>query len=491
MVTDSTSRISMILMDDWTPRSGELLEFIPTGQCNQAAHLAPPVSVPPSFVQQFHIANKIDAERAGAAPASSLGGCFTVDAPLDRVAMQRAIGAFVLRHETLRCWFSASAANGTFALTRHMVPPGVIGFTTTSVGVFDSGQDIRDVLAERFYTGTSPLRWPSFVYGAIDHGDNGFTVYFSTDHSHTDGYSILLGISELRSLYETFSTHRGPDALPPVGSHLELCRAEQATIERLDLGSPEIGDLLAVLLESGGRFQHVPVDFGLDPGETAPGVDATVAILDGIEADAFAAVAKANGASFSAGLFAALALTDLEVAGRTRYLSFNTVSTRVDPGYSSAQGWFINYLPIFFTMDESDRFTSLAPRAMTALDRVKPLTTVPILGLVDAASKVADVPVPTFTTPPMVAYLDFRRFDTGALPNVHTIRSLTANDRLGEYAQIWFCRESNRTVITVKYPGTPTANESVDAYLNHFRRIVQRVAHTGDYRVTTLAKASG
>ncbi|MFI6166382.1 condensation domain-containing protein [Nocardia sp. NPDC051052] len=479
MVTTRVNDLSMITMGEWMPRGGELLEYVPVTQSREAARRAPASSAPVSLLQQSHIAGKLAAERAGGTPASSLGGTFTVTGRLDRSAAQQAVTAFVLRHETLRCWFSAEESDGRLSLTRHLVAAADIGFTTVSAGMFDSSADIRAVTGRRFQTETNPVRWPAFVFGAIDHGDE-FTLFFSMDHSHTDGYSILLAFSELHTLYRAFQTGTAPD-LPVTGSHLEFCRDESRLLEHFDLKAPAVEELLAMLRNS--QFDQLPVDFGLAPGQTAARMDTRSEILDGDEADAFAVVCRANDASFSAGLFAALAVTDLEFAGRTSHHSFNVVSARDDSRYLAAQGWFVNYLPVGLTLGENALFTHTAKAAAGAFDRLKTLIGVPILGLLDAAG----APLPAFAAPPMVSYLDFRRFAAASLPAVHSMHSLTTDSMLGPVSQIWFCREAHRTVMLVKHPDTAAARESVDRYVRQLRTIVHSVAHTGDFRATAAA----
>ncbi|WP_433654945.1 condensation domain-containing protein [Nocardia sp. CA-128927] len=482
MVTTRVEDISMITVGEWTPRGGELVEFVPVTQSREAARRAPVSPAPVSLLQQSHIRNKLAAERAGGAPASSLGGVCTMTGRLDRAAAQQAVTAFVLRHETLRCWFAVEEADGGFALTRHLVPSADVAFTTVSTGMFAASADIRVAAGRRFRTDTNPVRWPAFVFGAIDHGDE-FTLFFSMDHSSTDGYSILLAFTELHALYRAYSTGTAAD-LPETGSHLDFCRAESRVLEQLDLEAPAIEEVLALLRDSADEFRQLPLDYGLAPGQTAARTDTRLAILDADEADAFAAVCRANDASFGVGLLAALAITDLEFAGRTSHHSFHVVSARTDPAYHAAQGWFVNYLPIGLTVGRDALFTHAAKEAAGAFNRLKPLIGVPILGLLGASG----APLASFASPPMVSYLDYRRFSIASMPDVHSIHSLTTDSVLGPVAQVWFSREAHHTVILVKHPDTAVARESAGGYVRQLRRVVHDVAHTGDFHAVAPAR---
>ncbi|GAA5078566.1 condensation domain-containing protein [Nocardia iowensis] len=477
--------MEMTLTEDWLPKPGVLLEFTPTAASRAATAAATPSDAPATYVQESHI-RRWAARRHTADPlASELSLCFSVASPLDADALRRAFTTFLQRHESLRSWFELDESAGKFALTRYLLEPGAVELETTTVGAFDSGEELRDLLVEKFHASAEPIKWPAFLCGAIDHGADGFTLVYNTDHAFSDGLSLVTAIFELHALYTAYSTGQEP-VLLPVGSYVEFARNERAAVAA---NPPELDKLATLIADSLDKVRPLPIDLGLAPGELADSRGTKVDLLDAAECEAFSEACKAAGGSFSAGLFAAIALAELEFAGRTHYLGLNVVGTRQEPQYQLAQGWFINLLPISFEVDPTDHFTDLIGRAGVALDWVKPLASVPIHAALERAAELTGASVPATTDWPWVSYMDVRAISgaalENALPNVHGINGLGSRARMGQTSPMWFSRELDRLHVSMMFPDTPAAATSAAAYLDSIRTALRAIATTGEYTATT------
>lgn len=473
--------MEMTITEDYLLRlePGEVLEFGPTARSRAAARDAEISAVPPSFMQDSHIRRWAERQQGDGAGPEDISLSFTVPARLDRAALLRAFTAFILRHETLRCWYDFDTMPQPPRLRRRIVDATDIEFATTSLGDSTSVHEIRDVIVDRIKQGVHPLAWPTFFCGAVDHGERGFTVIYTVDHANTDGLSLAGAFFELQALYDAYAKGEEPTLLS-VGSHVGYAAAERAEIEP-GLDSPAVGRLVELLLHGDGGVPPLPVRTGLAPGQRALPVNTVLDLLDAAECDAFAAECTSADGTFSAGLFTTLALTNLVLGGQQRYLGLNVVGTRSDPKYLMAQGWFVNLMPISFEVGASATFRDVIPRAAAALARVKPLTSVPILGAMEIARATTGADIPPTWEWPWMSYLDVRRFAGVTADSGKRIVSHATLRTCDRSSPIWFNREADRIHASVIHPDTPVAHQSYLRYFELMRTIMRSVAAHGDY----------
>ncbi|MET7771068.1 condensation domain-containing protein [Nocardia sp. NPDC005366] len=475
--------MEMTLTEDWLPEPGVLVEFTPTATTRRAVIDATVSPAPPTFLQESHIRRWAERRGTDNPLASEISLCFTVAMPLDREALCRAFTTFLRRHETLRSWFDAS--EDALVSARYLIDAADLDLETVDKGHFTDGEHLRDILVAEFRAAADPTRWPAVVCAAIDHGADGFTLLYSTDHAFSDGLSLVSAVFELHSCYTAYARGEQP-ALLPVGSYVEFATAERSAAEA---GSAELDAMAALLADNAHRVRPLPWELGLRSGELAESRGYDVDLLDCAECDAFSDLCKSLGHTFSSGLFAVIALAELELAGRTDYLALNVVGTRDEPKYRLAQGWFVNLLPISFEVGRAGLFTDLIARAATAADTVKPLAAVPIHAALGRATDLTGVPMPATTDFPWVSYLDLRAMSgtalENALPRVSGIHGLGSRSRIGQVSPLWFSRELDRLHVTVLFPDTDAALASATRYLHHLRDILRSVARTGEYRTAT------
>ncbi|TJZ57272.1 hypothetical protein FCH28_07515 [Streptomyces piniterrae] len=463
----------MMEIADYMPRPGELVEFRAVGAAVAAAAAAPVHPAPPSHLQENHIRRILANQAAGRTHSPWVGVVFDVPGRLDSAAMARALAKWARRHPTLLTWFTLDDDR----LIRHAVPADTFALEPVPCGTYDSGAALREQLLTRFTSGTHPLRWPSFVAGAVlREEDNASTVWFGVDHTHSDGYSATLVFPELRALYEA-ELSGGEAHLPAAGSYVDYCtldRQRTALIGPDDPGVRRWADFYRA-----GPAPGFPLDLGTEPGVSYPGVPFEMDLFDATEAEAFAAACKRRGAGAMAGMLAALAITGHELGGVEDYRGLSVIHTRTERRWQRTQGWLVNLVPVEFPA--TDGFGKAAIGAQQAIVAAKDLVGVTPMRVMELAADLADtVQSDTAAAYPMVSYLDGRH-----VPGSRDWTAANCNGLEGpatsREVHLWINRLWDRTYLKTRYPDTPDARRNVPRFLTHLRRVLRTVARTGDW----------
>lgn len=469
----------------YEPRPGEVVEWVPSAKSVAAAEIAPPHPAPPSFVQERHITRALANESSGKVQSPWLATVFDLPGPLDTESMASALTKWVRRHPTLLTWFSP-AADGS--LRRHALTPESFSLRTSAAGAFDDPVKLREHLHERFDLGTDPLRWPPFTAGAIVRKDSS-TVYFAVDHSHSDGYSIILVFAELRALYQA-EVHGSVAQLPKTGSYVDFCELERARAAQVTRDSPAVHQWLEFWLAGGGTPPRFPLDLGVSPDGTYPAVPVEIDLFDTEEAEAFAASCKSHGAGFSAGLLTALGIANWELAGQDGYRGLNVVHTRDEPRWAATQGWFINLVPVQFTVANAKDLGTVLSGAQAAFERARGLAGVSLHRVTEVVTEGLDLHTDSRVVLPMVSYIDTRRVPGSQDWEAADCRVLGGPGDSHD-VPIWVNRLWRRTYLKASHPDTPEARANVPRYLERVRQILRTVAATGDYPVSGREISTG
>ncbi|MEV4342766.1 condensation domain-containing protein [Streptomyces sp. NPDC049590] len=493
----------MTFLSEYVPQAGELVEFRVPEEAVEKARRAPVHPVPPSPVQENHLLRYLANLRAGRPQSPWVGLAFDLPGRIDTAAMAAAWKKWALRHETVLTWFSAEPDNpapdrgtpgGTrdevaaagpaapdgvrTALIRHKVAAEDVDIQPVPRGEFASPDAVREHLREQFGSGTSPMAWPPFTAGAVL-GENSSTVYFAIDHAHSDAYSVLLVFDELRTLYR--AEVEGTEAvLPEAGSYVEAGALERERAATLQADSPGVRSWVEFLLS--GPLPSFPLGLGVPAGETRPSLSFELDLLTADEADAFAKVCRPHGAGFSAGLLAALGVLHRELGGREVYRGLSVVHTRNEPRWLTAQGWFINLVPVAFplTGEEDGRPLPLPGllaaagagfRGACKLARVSPLRVAELAGLPLQSDDSAVLPI--------VSYIDGRHAQGSrdwAAANCNGLYDSSPSSEV----MMWVNRCWDRTYLKVTCPDTPEARVNVPRFLDRLQQVVRWIARGGD-----------
>ncbi|MGA4787525.1 condensation domain-containing protein [Nocardia sp. AB354] len=451
------------LIDEWSPPPGRMVTWVASPEAVARARTAPVHPAPPSLQQEQYLRQ---ANRHAAADFRFSGLCLaTAQIPtggLDREAMTRIINTFLLRHDTFRTWFDIDAG-GT--VRRHLVPEDVVDFIPIDYGWIDDPAAIRQHVEK---TTPDPFQWDCFTFGAIEHGD-ATTVYLAVDHLHTDGLGQYLSASDFAQLY---LAELGGEAepLPPAASYLNYCVTERAYSETLTLSSPGVQKWLQLLRGNDNRLPSFPLDLGKRSDGYNRSAHRTVPLLDEQQALAFEEVCRANDAEFVGGVFAAAALAERDLTDSDYYFGMTPVSTRTSAAEGNSVGWYVTLVPVAFPLGPGTPVTrtlKLAQRAYENGLRLAPTSFHRVLELLPADSEIKAEP--GWVTP-MISFIDARDF-LGHEFFDEVTAGVYANRAASEEALIWVNRLPSETTLSVIYPDTAVAHDSVERYIAAMRSV--------------------
>ncbi|KAA9162022.1 hypothetical protein FPZ12_012320 [Amycolatopsis acidicola] len=470
----------MILSDmsTWKAAPGRLVRWRPTDAARSAAEAAPVDPGPPSILQADHLRAWAHAVRTGTPHRAWTGIATTVDGPLDRAAMTRALARLVRAHGGFRTWFDLSGREPV----RHLVPADAIEFEVVEEPALDGAWDtaLQHHLEARFDAECTPGSWPGFALGVVENQDR-FGLFWGCDHAFTDGLSQLLLCSELADLYAAELAEPGgpelvPGALPTPeerGDFRSYVALERRDAEEHGPDSPEVREWVRIVRENGGRLPRFPLPLGLADGERAPVVIRELTFLDGDEVERFERVCREAGAGVTAGVFAAVAETERLLAGKENYFGVTVLSTRHRGPFARSQGWFCTFAPIAFEVGGAADFGELTARAQDALRRAKDLAAAPVNVVLETLVTSGVCTPEQLGSPQLLSYLDLRRLPGAGRPaderGVHfTSRGRTAN------ASLWINRDADHLYLLAQTPDTAAAAEPVRQYHEQLRQVFRQ-----------------
>ena len=467
-------------MDWWTPAPGVLLEWHPSPASAARALAAPTAPGPLTFLQENHLRGCHATADAGGEHNAYLGAATEVDGPIDLAALSRALRTLTLRHEGLRTWFRTD----TTQITRMLVEPDAVAFEAHRVGDFTTDTEFRRYIHARLGAEAISTSWPGFAFGAISRPD-GFTMYYGCDHALSDGASQALVLDEIAELYEAEKkgTAPPPHVSAATGSFLDYASLQNDIAARFTDDSPEVAEWVDIFTSHGAAMPRFPLDLGLEPGETAPVRPIEFDLLDAAGADRFERVCRQSGAGVMGGIYAAAAITALELTGRTDYFAIAVLGTR-STEFALSQGWFCNFAPVAFDVASAGSFNEVTAAAHAGHVRAKRLSSVPLPVVITALLRSGMDPRDVAGTPNLLSYLDFRRFPGDGSPAhdrgvIFTGEGRTAN------ASMWFNRDRKRLYLGLQTPDTATAQLEIKRYLQRLWEVIDTVAREGDYAVAS------
>lgn len=466
-------------MRNWRPEPGDLLEWRPTEQARAVADAAPVEADPPTFLQQTHVRGFLAKQQRGGPHRAFLGVTTEVEGDLDEDALTRALTSYVHRHDGLHTFFSAAGP----AIVRHRIDSTAIDFEVHNAGALEHTDAFADYIHHRFENDATSIRWPGFAFGAVRRPGS-FTIYYGCDHAFSDGASQVLALSELVDRYRAEVDGSEPSVYTsaPTGGFPDYACTEHALAQAHTAESPELAEWLQIFESHGSTMPAFALDLGLAPSETAPVRPVEFDLLDTAGTDAFDAVCKAAGGKLISGIYAALAITDYELAGRPEYYGMSVLNSRDVGNYALSQGWFCNFAPVAFRTADASSFRELMPLAHEGHLRSKRLARVPVQAVIMALLASGASAEEVAKSPHMLSYIDFRWFPgVGSTPYekglLFTGEGETAN------ASMWINRDHSHLYFGSQTPDTPQARNELSRYHEHLHRVIAAVARDGDYAI--------
>ncbi|MDT7847035.1 condensation domain-containing protein [Streptomyces justiciae] len=440
-------------------RPGRLVEWTLSPATVAAARGLPEDTRPPAYIQESHIRTARTVREDGLFVPTWLGAAFDIPGPVDLDALEGALRAWTLRHETLRSGFRADGD----ALRRFTLDARDVSLHREDAGQFTDATALVRHLQDRFDVTADALRWPNLMYAAVVRDDSA-SVYMAFDHSNVDAYSIYRIPSEIHELY---AGRDGADDGAPVSSYIDFCRIERADADRIDEDHEAVARWREFIRRCDGTLPTFPLDLGVEPGGPLPEQRMMCEMLVGPgEAAAFEAYCRPYGGSL-VGVLAATALIAGEIGGASVYRTVVPFHTRVKSKWSDSVGWYVGGAPIEVPVPAD--FRSALPAVRAQLQAARPLSRMPLARMLRLLG--ADFRP---TSPDLYSIVSFT--DARALPGAERWDALSAYGLIrvsyGDQVCVWLNRLHDGVWFACRYPDTDVAYKNMRLYVERLRALM-------------------
>jgi mycolipenoyl-CoA---2-(long-chain-fatty acyl)-trehalose mycolipenoyltransferase / long-chain-acyl-CoA---trehalose acyltransferase len=465
-------KITIGSIHDWRPSPGVVISWHPTTAAREKARQAPVSSVPVSYMQGQHLRGFCERTTAGLDYSRQIIATCDVTGQCDVPAMNRALNAYLRRHDTYRSWFEYT---DTGDIVRHTIDdPADVEFAPT-----EHRKMTIEELHDHLVAIPNPLEWGCFTFGIVQSEDH-FTFYASIDHVHGDAALIGITMLESHGMYTALKEGDKPLALPEAGSFDEFCDGERQFTSALTVDSPEVRAWIDFAEDNNGGLPEFPLPLG-NPLEPTEGAMVSETLMGAEQTERFETACTAAGARFIGGLFACIAQVEHEFTGATTYYGLTPRDTRRTSDNFMTQGWFTGLVPITVPIAAAS-FGDAAWAAQTSFDSGLNLAKVPYYRVLELASWL-DRPRPNF---PVSNF-----FHAGAAPlsAVLAAADLGYAENIGIYSDgrysyqltIYIFRYGEGTAMAVMLPDNPIAHKSVARYMAAMKSVCARVADSGHW----------
>jgi hypothetical protein len=297
-------------------------------------------------------------ELEGPSGGYNLPGDLRLVGPLDAVALERAIGEIVARHEVLRSTFGAP--DGVPVQTIHPAT----GFTLPRIDLRRTDADARDAELSRLAAAhvEAPFdleRGPLLRVTLVRLEDAVHVLLVTMHHIVADGWSMGIFVKELAAIYDAFAAGR-PSPLPP----LPLQYADFALWQRETLTAEVVGTELAYWtrrLAGAPAVLELPTDRPRGAAVTARG-DSEWFTVDAAVSERLKALGVRAGTTLFAVLAAAFGSLLSRYCGQTDLVIGTPVATRHHRELEALIGLCINTVPLRIDVGGNPAFGALLAR---------------------------------------------------------------------------------------------------------------------------------
>jgi hypothetical protein len=440
-----------------------------------AAQRAAQDPAPPSLNQDAHVKSYLAARRLGRPMSTWLATRFEIPGEPDLAALDAALHAWVLRHETLRSGFRLVGDE----VVRFTLDAADVALERGEPGRHTGAQEIRDLLERRFEEHTDPQVWPAFHFLAVVRED-GATLYFGCDHVHVDGYSMLFIAAEIRELY-TAAVEDRPVGLPRVGSHVEYSRIEREFAAGVDRSDPRIVRWREFVRACDAGAPSFPLELGVPTGEMPRQQALLTELVDARTAAALDSACRAAGGSIYSGLLAAMSIAAYELGGHKVYRAAVPLHTRSSGEWTEALGWYVGPAPVEIPTHCAQDFRDLVGMARRAVGAVRSFPAVPFSRMVQLLGE--DFRSTSLEPFSLVSYMDMR-VARGAEHWEDWKAAVLGRTYWGDQVYLWLNRGHDGIHVIGRHPETALATANVARFVGHVRQVLTTVAEQGN-RVLT------
>ncbi|MEV4925901.1 condensation domain-containing protein [Streptomyces roseoverticillatus] len=448
-------------------RPGRLVEWTLHRTAVEAALELPDDSRPPAYVQESHVRTARSVRQDGLFVPTWLGTAFDIPGDVDLDALQVALRAWTLRHETLRSGFRWAGDE----MRRFTLDAGAVVLHREDVGHFSDAETLTRYLQDRFDTAADALSWPNFIFAAVVRED-GTSVYMAFDHSNVDSYSIQRITAEIHELYAAALAGRAV-AAAPAASYVDFCATERTDADRIDDTHAIVARWREFIARCDGKLPNFPVDLGLRPEGPLPTQKFLHEMLvDDADAAAFEAYCRPYGGSL-VGVLAAVALIVREIGGVQVYRTVVPFHTRVKSQWSDSVGWYVGGAPIEVPVARAADFDGALEMVRSALRENRLLARMPI-------ARVLRLLGSDFrpTSPDLYSIVSF--VDARGIPGSERWQDLKAYGLIrvsyGDQVCAWITRLHEGLQFAARYPDTDVAYKNMRVCVERLREFIVAVA---------------
>jgi hypothetical protein len=394
---------------------------------------------------------------------------FEIKGPLDRSALESALLLFVQRHEVLRCDFHQPGDN----LMCRPLDPDEVCLDVTDERYVDSTAALQDYLTERFEKMTDILSWPLFVMGAVVRKGS-TTVYLAFDHIVCDGMSMPNVVHDVASAYYAFANDRQL-RLPATGSYLDFGREQRSLYQDMRADDSRLEYWKSFISRNGEFFPRFPLELGIESDELYPTINRSVQLLGAREVTQLEGYCRAAGAGMFMAILSAAASSLREAGGPDTYRGFMPISERREAFWKHSIGWFVNTMPIEFSVSTDKTFAEILGGVRDAYVAMMENVQVPF---VKAWELLAPQHFDKRSWPYPVnffSYVDFRR-SPGAEMHDDLIPTMHVWAARSNGINFWFHRNTSGLHMNVIFADTPQARETATFYQKTLMNTISRVA---------------
>jgi condensation domain-containing protein len=425
-----------------------------------------------SFNQDKHFAAAQESRGERDPIASWVATTFEIEGRLDRQALESAFFLFVRRHEVLRCEFERLIGD----LTCEPLKADDIALEPFEAGHADSTGEVRAYLAEQFEKQIDTLSWPLFVMGAVVR-EHSATVYLAFDHLVTDGLSMPIAVNDVATAYRAIAGGREVE-LPEVGSYVDFGHRQRARYLSMGIDDSRLDYWKGFIARGGDFFPRFPLDLGVEPGRLYPAVNEADQLLDGAEAEQLEAHCRDAGGSLFMGTLAALGVSLRRAGGPGVYRGLMPVSERGRGELAHSMGWYVNTMPIEFSVAEGRELPEVLAGVRDAFAELLRHSGVPFVRAWQLlAPHYAELPCWPYPVN-FFSYIDFRK-----VPGVEKHEDLRPTMHVwasrSNGISFWFHRNTTGLHVNSMFPDTPRAHETSAALRRLLRETVAGVARSG------------
>jgi hypothetical protein len=433
----------------------------------ESAKHAPVSPALPSYEQEQHLHAFRACEQRHEAMARLLVVVWDEPGRCDLRAMTHVVTAHLRRHDTYHSWFEERGE----AIVRHVLAdPAAIQMESSTLGEVSAEDWQKHVMAT-----PTPFAWDCFRFGILQRA-SGFTCFASIDHLHADATVIAFLMAEIRSVYRAVLDGETPIQLGPPGSYLDYCTSQRQRAAMTTLADPEVKQWIAFLHCNDGRMPSFALALGV-PEDRYHAEYVHVDILDDSGMAAFESACHASGGRVIGGLLACAALTERELAGRSRYSVVTPTTTRRSHHAFRTTGWCVGVVPIDFEVQERT-FPELAFTAQRNFDERLCLANVPIELVLELAAGLPTIRS-VATGGVMLSYIDANVPPLSA----HIAREwhqgngrVYINQGMAAQVALWLFRTQRGLSLTAAYPANATARASMRRYVEALTGACRRAA---------------